>query len=936
MPAVSRAPGRPGDERAPVAVIEAVHHRYGRTPALDDCTLTLPAGGMIGLIGPDGVGKSTLLGLIAGVKRLQQGAVTVLGGDVRSNAHRDALAQRIAYMPQGLGRNLYPTLSVAENVDFFARLFNLHAQARSRRRDALLAATGLAPFADRAAGKLSGGMKQKLGLCCALIHQPELLILDEPTTGVDPLSRRQFWELVERLRAQSPDLSVLVATAYMEEAERFDALVLMDAGRVLATGTPAGLKAQAGADDLEATYIALLPEHRRLGHQALSIPPRPAGHGSAEAAIEAEGLTRRFGRFTAVDHVSFRIGRGEIFGFLGSNGCGKTTTMKMLTGLLPASEGHARLFGTPVDATDPALRLRIGYMSQAFSLYRELTVQQNLVLHARVLRIAERDIAPRIDALIARFGLDGLRDTVADALPLGVRQRLSLAVAVIHRPEILILDEPTSGVDPVARDDFWRLLGELARRDGVTIFVSTHFMNEAARCDRISLMHAGRVLAQGTPAELVAASGTASLEAAFIRALEDAQAGPGQASTKAPATATTDAAALAGLAAGGEELRAGHGFSLRRLLTFAWREALELRRDPIRLAFALLGTLLLMLVMGYGISLDVEDLPYAVLDLDRTPESRAYLDSFKGIRELAERAPATSSGDIDARLLAGELSFALELPPGFGAELRAGRRPEVGVRLDGAIPFRAETARGYLLGIHAGFLADPRPAQLGPAPAETQTPLAGLEVRFRYNQDFRSVNAIVPGVLALLLLVIPATLTALGVVREKELGSITNLYASPATRLKFLLGKQMPYAGLGLVNAAVMALLTVWLFGVPLKGSLPAFALGALLYVIAASAFGLLVSTVTSTQIAALFGTFILTMLPSINFSGLIAPVSSMSGGAAVMGHSFPASYFLAIAVGTFTKALGFAALAPKYLQLTGFTLVYVLLAWRLLPKQER
>jgi ribosome-dependent ATPase len=285
---------------------------------------------------------------------------------------------------------------------------------------------------------------------------------------------------------------VLVATAYMEEAERFDWLAMLDAGRVLASGTPASLEEQAGADTLEAAYVALLPEARRRGHRAFSIAPRAPAPGPP--AIEAAGLTRRFGAFTAVDRVSFRIERGEIFGFVGPNGCGKSTTMKMLTGLLAPSEGAARLFGHPVDARDVETRRRIGYMSQSFSLYGELTVRQNLELHGRLFGLPAERLRARIAELVEQFDLAGALDQIAADVPLGVRQRLSLAVAVIHEPELLILDEPTSGVDPLARDRFWELLADLSRRRGVTIFVSTHFMNEGARCDRIALMNAGRVL----------------------------------------------------------------------------------------------------------------------------------------------------------------------------------------------------------------------------------------------------------------------------------------------------------------------------------------------------------------------------------------------------------------------------------------------------------
>src|SRR5208282_5466648 len=449
----------------------------------DAITLDLPAGCMVGLIGPDGVGKSSLMALVAGARRIQQGRVEVLGGDLADAGFRRAACPRVAYMPQGLGKNLYPTLSVFENTDFFARLFGLGRAEAKRRIAELLDSIGLGPFPDRPAGKLSGGMKQKLCLCCALIHAPDLLILDEPTTGVDPLSRRQFWELVDRIRADRPSMSVLVSTAYMEEAARFDYLVAMFAGKVVGTGTPAELPARTGTRSLEEAFIALLPEELRQGHKELVVPPRPAG--DQEVIIEAHGLTQKFGDFVAVDHVSMRIERGEIFGFLGANGCGKSTTMKMLCGLLPPSEGQAWLFGEPVDANDIDVRRKVGYMSQAFSLYSELTVRQNLVLHAQLFDVPRAEIPQRVEETAARFGLGEIMEALPDSLPLGQRQRLQLAVALIHRPALLILDEPTSGVDPVARDGFWEHLIDLSRRDKVTIFVSTHFINEAGRCDRI-------------------------------------------------------------------------------------------------------------------------------------------------------------------------------------------------------------------------------------------------------------------------------------------------------------------------------------------------------------------------------------------------------------------------------------------------------------------
>jgi ribosome-dependent ATPase len=335
------------------------------------------------------------------------------------------------------------------------------------------------------------------------------------------LSRRQFWELIDRIRLRRPGMSVIVATAYMEEAERFDWLLAMNEGKVLATGSPAALKAQMHARSVEDAFVALLqPGAIRDGRDRLEVPPRRIMHG--EPVITARALTRRFGDFTAVDRVSFTIESGEIFGFVGSNGCGKTTTMKMLTGLLAPSEGEALLFGQPLDASDINARRRVGYMSQSFSLYTELTVRQNLELHARLFQSPPHKASVRLAELVANFGLEDSLDQETSELPLGIRQRLSLAVAVVHEPEMLILDEPMSGVDPLARDYFWQSLIDLSRKHGVTIFVSTHFMNEAERCDRVSLMDSGRLLATNTPQNLIKARGVSTLEDAFISYLEAA------------------------------------------------------------------------------------------------------------------------------------------------------------------------------------------------------------------------------------------------------------------------------------------------------------------------------------------------------------------------------------------------------------------------------
>ena len=909
----------PQDTSPPVALLEHVGQQFGATIALRDISLAIPARRMVGLIGPDGVGKSSLLSLIAGARTIEQGNVMVLGGDMRDVHHRREVCPKIAWMPQGLGKNLYHTLSVYENVDFFARLFGHDKAERELRINELLQSTGLAPFRDRPAGKLSGGMKQKLGLCCALIHDPQLLILDEPTTGVDPLSRAQFWELIDSIRQRQPDMSVLVATAYMEEAERFDWLVAMNAGEVLATGSAAELKAQTGSQTLEQAFIALLPEAQRQAHRAVVIPPRDSRE--EEIAIEARGLTMRFGNFVAVDHVNFRIARGEIFGFLGSNGCGKSTTMKMLTGLLPASEGEAWLFGQPVDPKDIATRQRVGYMSQAFSLYSELTVRQNLELHARLFHIPDGEIPGRVAEMCERFMLTEVEDALPADLPLGIRQRLSLAVAVIHRPEMLILDEPTSGVDPVARDMFWQLMVDLARQDQVTIFISTHFMNEAERCDRISLMHAGKVLASDTPQALVEQRGSNSLEEAFIAWLKEAQP-----SSPVPEEPTSAVASHSGHTAPRQ------AFSLRRLFSYSRREALELRRDPVRSTLALLGTVILMFIMGYGISMDVEDLRFAVLDRDQTLSSQGWSQNIAGSRYFIEQAPLHSYDELDRRMRDGELAVAIEIPPNFGRDIARGTPVQIGVWVDGAMPNRAETVRGYVQAMHLAWLQEMAGRQSSP---QRDTSLISIETRYRYNPDVKSLPAIVPAVIPLLLMMIPAMLSALSVVREKELGSIINLYVTPTTRSEFLLGKQLPYIVLGMFNFFLLCALSVFVFGVAHKGSFLTLTLAALLYVTIATGLGLLISTFMKSQIAAIFGTAIITLIPATQFSGMIDPVASLEGPGRWIGQIYPTSHFLTIARGTFSKALNISDLWGSFIPLLIAVPLVLGLSVLLLKKQE-
>ena len=1029
--------------------IQNLSHRYGKTLALDDVSLDIPKGATVGLIGPDGVGKSTLLSLMAGVKVIQDGRVEVLGGDMADKDVRRDLSHRIAFMPQGLGRNLYPTLSVYENIDFHARLFGLDGQERTRQIARLMEATRLAPFSGRAAGKLSGGMKQKLSLCCALVHSPDLLILDEPTTGVDPLSRRQFWALVDDLRREHAGMTVIVATAYIEEAQRFERLLAMDAGRLLANKPTADVLADYGTDVLEEAYVKMLPPEKQQGSGGLDITPF-VPDPAAPPAMEAHGLTKRFGDFTAVDHVSFTIQKGEIFGFLGSNGCGKSTTMKMLTGLLEATEGDATLLGKPIDAGGLDTKMRVGYMSQAFSLYEELSVRRNLDLHARLYQMGAKGAAA-VEEALQQFDLADVADTAPASLPLGIRQRLQLAAACLHHPEVLILDEPTSGVDPAARDMFWRHLLKLSREDKITIFVSTHFMNEAARCDRISFMHKGRVLAVGTPAELAARQNAPDLEEAFVQYLIEAEGGEGgerssrqeaahsesdqrellqntdgvrePSSHTLPAETPTVGYSAQATHAGGESddrhselsddlqgkntgssetqsgvreqgshtlpaetpivgcvaqtthaegesddrhsalsddlqgkdigssenqngVREQSSYALRdnpntqsfkyrfsMIWTFARREAKELLRDKIRLFFAVFGPLIIMASVSWGISFDVRNLKFAVYDRDQTAASRELVEYFDGSRYFLQQPPIQSEAEIDTVLKSSGAILVIDIPSGFGRDLARGLKPEVGFYVDGSMPFNATNIRGYIGSLITAYTKD-RIAESG-LPVSLKAP-AGIEPRFMYNQDFDSINAIAPGVMMLVLMMIPAMMSAVGVVREREIGSIANFYASPAAVAQYLIGKQLPYIAVGMVNFAAMMLMIIYLFGVPLKGSFAGLAVGTLLMVSASTALGLLISCFVRSQLAAIFATAIITMIPAQTYSGFLYPLSTMEGGALVIGKTFPSSWYYTVSVGSFTKGLHTADLLHEYAAIAAFAATSLILACVLLKKQEK
>lgn len=564
---VGRGSGRTsGSDGVEVVRVQGLVKRYRKILAVDGIDLGVRRGEIYGLIGPDGAGKSSLMKVIAGVLIPDAGKIEVLGVHLDSEAASEHIKGRLGLMPQGLGQNLYADLSVEENINFFARIRLVEETALAKRKAKLLAMTRLEKFRDRPMKQLSGGMKQKLGLVCTLIHEPQLILLDEPTTGVDPVSRRDFWAILAEL-LQEMNITALVSTAYMDEASRFHKVALMFGGKMIANGEPDDIRKlvpgsvvslqcadpiaamarlrekfpqvealgpwlktfienandqsalqtvqetlrgltvtdiSAADPALEDVFIALLRKRQAVSSGASAArSATPSGRRvQGGLAIEAMQLTRDFDHFRAVDDVSFRVPQGEIFGLLGANGAGKTTAIKMLTGIIRPTAGTGRVAGADMRVAAQKIKERIGYMSQAFSLYVDLTVIENIKLFAGIYGLSAQETAARTGWIVGMAGLAGHESDSTASLPMGLRQRLALGCALVHRPQVLFLDEPTSGVDPAGRRQFWDILFSLSREEGVAILVTTHYMSEAEHCDHLALMYAGRIVADASPLEM--------------------------------------------------------------------------------------------------------------------------------------------------------------------------------------------------------------------------------------------------------------------------------------------------------------------------------------------------------------------------------------------------------------------------------------------------
>ena len=956
---------------APALRADAVVRRFAdaasrrEIEALSGVSFTVPTGALTALVGPDGAGKTTLMRLAAGLLAPDGGRLEVLGLDVAREPQ--AVQDRLGYMPQRFG--LYEDLSVQENLDLYADLHGVAREERHARYARLLEMTDLARFTTRLAGQLSGGMKQKLGLACTLVRRPDLLLLDEPTVGVDPLSRRELWEILEQL-VRDEGLSVLVSTSYLDEAERCAQVLLLREGRLLAQGTPESLRRVAegrtfmltppdgeapralqarllarpdavldavphagrvhvivvGAPDVAAQAAgvpasALDPVQARVEDgfmvllrnaqagtvveaQAAPAPPPPQPAATPPTTddrpvIEVKDLVRRFGDFTAVAQTSFSVRRGEVFGLLGPNGAGKTTTFRMLCGLLPASGGSLRVAGLDMRSAPGHARRQLGYVSQKFALYGNLTAAENLAFFAGAYGLPPAEAQRRVDEVAREFGLEGHLATPSAQLPGGYRQRLAMAAALLHRPGILFLDEPTSGADPLARRDFWQRITALAQ-GGTTVVVTTHFMEEAEYCDRLVIQDAGRVLALGTPGQIRRRAGDAAdMEQAFIAIVEEARRG-----SQEPALSDAAATGQPSVPADSQTARqapadARHRF-WSRLRSLTRKETRQLLRDRANLAFGLVLPIALILLFGYGITLDVTDAPVAVVLEDASPQAR---QAVSGLQRTPWIHPVfvPTMREAEALIVDRRVDGIVRVPSDFASALAAGRA-HVQLVVHGSDAATARVVQSYVQGALAQATLedadaagasrdrDPRDdlAANAPRPGRVQ-----VESRLWFNVANTSTWYLVPGLLVLIMTLVGAFLTSLLVAREWERGTMEALLVTPARPLEILLSKMIPYFGVGMLGCSLCLVAAKWLFHLPFEGSVALIVLASMLYLVVALGMGLLISSVTKNQFLASQVALIASFLPAMMLSGFLFDLRNVPVVVRAIAQVLPATHFL-------------------------------------------
>ena len=805
--------------------------------------------------------------------------------------------------------------------------------------------TGMAQFTKRLARDLSGGMKQKLGLACALARPAPLLLLDEATVGVDPVSRRELWSIVYQA-VEKEGMSVLLSTAYLDEAERCEEVILIHGGEILGQGPPGEFTERAkgrsfrasdpgmgnralqqkmldvpGVVDsilqgegvrvvmnqpheprretlpaalentgfesvpprFEDSFIAMIKERtgaETLASSFIDSMPAPSADGQKEV-ITVENVKRRFGSFYAVKGISFSVRRGEVFGLLGANGAGKSTTFRMLCGLLPPTEGALKVAGQDLRRAAPKARAHIGYMAQRFSLYANLSVMENLRFFSAAYGLRGKTQRDRLQWALEAFELGDFAQNRSGDLPLGYKQRLAMAATLMHQPEIIFLDEPTSGVDPVARREFWYRISALAEQ-GVTALVTTHFMEEAEYCDRVVIMAEGEILADGAPKEMKKRFQSSELpeptmEDAFIGLIEDHE------------RTRKEDSKLNGTGHNKTNLRRARGAAFMRLRGLAWKESLQIVRDPSSIAIAFVLPFILLLLFGYGVSLDAKNVPIALVEELPTAETASFTGSFYHSPYFIPVKTNTIQ-DAEKLLKEGTVRGIVWLRSNFGKELYSGESAPIGLFVNGVDANTARLVQGYTQGVWTEWLTQTAAAQ-----GKSLDSALNLEQRVWFNSELRSRNFLVPGLIAVIMTLIGALLTAMVVAREWERGTMEALMVTPVSVYEILLGKLIPYFILGMGGMCLTVALAVWLFEVPLRGSVPVLFASSAIFLITTLGLGLLISTVARSQFVAGQVAIIATFLPAFILSGFIFDIGSMPEAVQFITYLIPARYFVAI-----------------------------------------
>jgi ABC-type multidrug transport system ATPase subunit/ABC-type multidrug transport system permease subunit len=964
-------------------VAEGLTKQFPGTDALaiDHVDVRIGGGRVTGLVGPDGSGKTTLIRLFAGLLLPSEGKLSVCGADPTTQLAQ--VRQRISYMPQRFG--LYEDLSVEQNLILYADLRNVTGDERRQTFERLLTFTDLKRFTKRLAGDLSGGMKQKLGLACALIRTPDLLLLDEPSVGVDPISRRELWKMVYELVDQG--IGVVWSTSYLDEAERCSEVLLLSEGKPLYTGDPkeltkrvegraflvagtgkAGRKLLTNAmkrDDvldgvIQGASVRLVmrkdasaPTAEDLGESDIEINPAQPRFEDAfvdllggapkeqsalteqaelnrddkdEAVVEADGLTKKFGDFTAADNISFRIGRGEVFGLLGPNGAGKSTTFKMMCGLLRPTSGTAYVTGLDLYSAGGAARGHVGYMAQKFSLYGDLSVRQNLAFFAGVYGLSGDRREQAMQRVVSAFHLDPYLDSSSSELPLGFKQRLALACAIMHEPAVLFLDEPTSGVDPLTRREFWSHINAMVEK-GVTIMVTTHFLDEAEYCDRIGLVYRGRVIAEGTPDELKDQVRTdertePTLEDAFIELVEEFDRSEGRSPPSPEETLMKSSEAA-------HESENGQTASrLRRMTALIRKESQQILRDPSSFLIAGILPLVLLFVYGFGVSLDLKRVPVALVIEQPSPEASSFLASFRNSRYFDVRVVQHRSA-VQEDLVSGEVNGVVVLAADFSERVGRGDTAPIQVLVDGSDPNTAGLVAGYVQMLWANWVQQEAVARSSLVNRPRSIPLISTEPRVWFNPEINSYYALLPGAVAIILTLVGTLLPSLVVAREWERGTMEALLSTPVTPLDLLVGKIVPYYLLGLMAMALSVSVTVFGFGVPFKGSVIALFLISSAYLAVTLSLGLLISTLAKNQFAAGQGALIAGFLPAFLLSGYIFEIDSMPAPLRVLTSLLPPRYYVFSLQTLFLAGDVTSVLFPSGLILSLMALLlFIRLAW--------